>query len=143
MKRKKKKAVKKRRFGRKIVLVLAVIFLPFVLMLLLMAMLISGSQASKNTSSAGVVLDGEYTDHWSTGDPYTHNLFVKRYGITAEQLDGYLDSTGIKYDKLRINGAKLLNWERASGVDVRAIIAMAPLTIILKMVPISLMKLLW
>ena len=30
-----------------------------------------------------------YTDHWSNGDPYTHNLLVHRYGIKAEQLDGF------------------------------------------------------
>ncbi|HEL1604651.1 CHAP domain-containing protein [Streptococcus suis] len=68
---------------------------------------------------------GGYTTNWSTGDPYTHNLFVKRYGITANQLDGFLDSTGIAYDKSRINGRLALEWERSSGVDVRAIIAIA------------------
>ena len=30
-----------------------------------------------------------YADHWSDGDPYTHNLLVHRYGIKAEQLDGF------------------------------------------------------
>ncbi|MGT2712282.1 CHAP domain-containing protein [Streptococcus oriscaviae] len=75
--------------------------------------------------SSGRSDTSEYTNSWSTGDPYTHNLFVKRFGITATQLDGYLASTGIDYDKSRINGRLLLEWERESGVDVRAIVAMA------------------
>lgn len=77
---------------------------------------------TSSSSSGGSTL---YAEHWSTGDPYTHNLFVKRFGITAEQLDGFLDSTGIVYDKSRINGKLLLQWEQASGVDVRAIVAIA------------------
>lgn len=66
-----------------------------------------------------------YAKHWSTGDPYTHNLLTHRYGIKAEQLDGYLKSTGIAYDPKRINGQKLLDWESSSNLDVRAIIAIA------------------
>ena len=42
----------------------------------------NGSPQSQN----GVI----YADHWSDGDPYTHNLLVHRFGITAEQLDGFL-----------------------------------------------------
>ena len=37
-----------------------------------------------------------------------HNLLSHRYGITAEQLDSFLDSTGITYDTGRINGKLLL-----------------------------------
>ena len=50
-----------------------------------------------------------YADHWSDGDPYTHNLLVHRFGITAEQLDGFLDTLGISYDKNRINGKSSSN----------------------------------
>ncbi|MBF0817877.1 CHAP domain-containing protein [Streptococcus acidominimus] len=90
------------------------LFIPILLLVLL------------NTNNHKQGSSGEnYTENWSTGDPYTHNLFVKRYGITAEQLDGYLTSTGITYDSSRINGKRLLEWERMSGVDVRAIVAMA------------------
>ena len=66
-----------------------------------------------------------YVEHWTGDDAYTHNLLSHRYGITAEQLDGYLASTGVTYDKNRINGKKLLEWEEASGLDVRAIVAIA------------------
>ena len=66
-----------------------------------------------------------YADHWSDGDPYTHNLLVHRFGITAEQLDGFLDTLGISYDKNRINGKKLLEWEAKSNLDVRGIVAIA------------------
>lgn len=78
-----------------------------------------------NINNFAPTTTGTYTTNWSTGDPYTHNLFVKRYGITANQLDGFLNSTGIAYDKSRINGRLALEWERSSGVDVRAIIAIA------------------
>lgn len=64
-------------------------------------------------------------DHWSTGDPYTHDLFTKRDGITAEQIDGYLAQSGIQFDKSRVNGKNFLAWQKASGVDVRALIAIA------------------
>ena len=50
-----------------------------------------------------------YADHWSDGDPYTHNLLVHRFGITAEQLDGFLDTLGISHDKNRINGKSSSN----------------------------------
>lgn len=53
-----------------------------------------------------------YVEHWSGKDAYTHNLLSRRYGIKAEQIDGYLKSTGISYDKTRINGEKLLQWEK-------------------------------
>nr|WP_139058247.1 CHAP domain-containing protein [Streptococcus parauberis] len=66
-----------------------------------------------------------YVEHWTGQDAYSHNLLSHRYGITAAQLDGYLKSTGISYDTNRINGAKLLEWEKESGLDVRAIIAIA------------------
>ena len=71
------------------------------------------------------VISVAYVEHWSGSDAYSHNLLSHRYGITAKQLDGFLDSTGIVYDKRRLNGAKLLEWEKESGLDVRAIIAIA------------------
>lgn len=68
-----------------------------------------------------------YVEHWSGQDAYSHYLLSHRYGIKAEQLDGYLKSLGIQYDSNRINGAKLLQWEKDSGLDVRAIVAIAVL----------------
>lgn len=66
-----------------------------------------------------------YVEHWSGDSAYTSNLLAHRYGITAEQLDGYLNSLGVAYDHNRINGKLLLQWQKDSGLDVRAIIAIA------------------
>ncbi|MGT2896029.1 CHAP domain-containing protein [Streptococcus entericus] len=87
--------------------------------------LFMGASSPTSTSSTSAVDGIRYTEHWSDGDPYTHNLLVHRYGITSEQLDGFLDSTGIPYDKSRINGKLLLEWSKQSGLDVRAIVAIA------------------
>lgn len=78
----------------------------------------SGSRPSASAFAA-------YVDHWTGPDAYTHNLLSHRYGIEAEQLDSFLQSTGIAYDSKRINGQKLLAWEKESGLDVRAILAIA------------------
>ena len=82
---------------------------------------IGGSANSSSTTSK----DFKYAEHWSDGDPYTHNLLVHRYGIKAEQLDGFLDTLGISFDRNRINGRKLLEWEAKSNLDVRGIVAIA------------------
>ncbi|HEN2711537.1 TPA: hypothetical protein U4T96_001054 [Streptococcus agalactiae] len=66
-----------------------------------------------------------YVKHWIGNDAYTHNLLSHRYGITAAQLDGFLQSTGITYDSSRIDGQKILDREKSSGLDARAIIAIA------------------
>lgn len=72
-----------------------------------------------------IIVSNQYVDHWSGQDAYTHNLLSKRFGISAEQLDGFLQSTGIDYDSNRFNGENLLKWEKESGLDVRAIVAIA------------------
>lgn len=87
--------------------------------------LYGGDYLLDNTPSDSVINGSAYVEHWTGKDAYTHNILSHRYGIKAEQLDGFLDSTGIKYDKSRINGKKLLEWEKASGLDVRAIVAIA------------------
>lgn len=60
-----------------------------------------------------------YVKHWIGNDAYTHNLLSHRYGITAAQLDGFLQSTGITYDSSRIDGQKILDREKSSGLDAR------------------------
>ncbi|MGV3006974.1 CHAP domain-containing protein [Streptococcus pluranimalium] len=72
-----------------------------------------------------VITGDNYVEHWSGSDAYTHDLLAKRFGISSDQLDGFLKSTGINYDRNRFNGEKLLEWEKSSGLDVRAIIAIA------------------
>ena len=95
---------------------------------LLLVLVIVGAMAGNPDSNTTTEVDGvTYVEHWSNGDAYTHNLLAQRYGIKAEQLDSFLDSTGIHYDKSRINGKKLLEWQAASGLDVRAIVAIAQL----------------
>lgn len=99
---------------------LSFLFFPFLLVLI-----VAGAMGGSSTSSATTVEGVTYVDHWSTDSAYTHNLLAHRYGITADQLDGFLDTLGVDYDKSRINGDKLLEWSQASGLDVRAIVAIA------------------
>lgn len=101
--------------------------LLFVLLAPLLAVLFLfiGASSTIATSSSSTVDGITYVEHWSDGDAYTHNLLIHRYGITEEQLDSFLDSTGIAYDKNRINGKLLLEWSKKSGLDVRAIVAIA------------------
>lgn len=97
------------------------LFLPILIIIILMGAIGGNGTGGFPQSQNGVT----YVDHWSDGDPYTHNLLVHRYGIKAEQLDGFLDTLGISYDKNRINGKKLLEWEAKSNLDVRGIVAIA------------------
>lgn len=97
------------------------LFAPLLIVILIAGAMGGGSTGGSGTSDSHAV----YADHWSDGDPYTHNLLVHRYGITAEQLDGFLNTLGISYNKNRINGQKLLEWESKSNLDVRAIVAIA------------------
>lgn len=102
--------------------ILFLYFLPlFLILFLFLALFSSGNSGSSSYKEDGV----EYVEHWSNGDAYSHDLLKIRYGITAEQIDGYLDSLNISYDKSRINGKLLLEWQKASGLDVRAIVAIA------------------
>lgn len=84
----------------------------------------AGADGDLGGSSGGVEVKTN-PDHWSTGDPYTHDLFTKRDGIKPEQIDGFLEKSGIPYDKSRVNGKNFLAWQKASGVDVRALVAIA------------------
>ncbi len=83
---------------------------------------VSEDQLNPRNSLASTVT---YVEHWSGTNAYTHNLLSHRYGITAEQLDSFLDATGISYNKERINGKLLLKWEAQGGLDVRALVAIA------------------
>ena len=83
-----------------------------------------GADSDMGGNSEGVTTKTN-PDHWSTGDPYSHDLFTKRDGITEEQIDGFIAQTGIPVDKSRVNGKNFLAWQKASGVDVRALVAIA------------------
>lgn len=77
-----------------------------------------------STSSLGTNGQVKYALHWSDGDAYTHNLLVHRYGITAEQIDGFLGTLGVNYDKT-VSMVLLLEWESKSNLDVEAILSIA------------------
>lgn len=99
--------------------------IPLLLPILIVIVIIGAVGGGGTSGSSHPTSKVTYVDHWSDGNPYTHNLLVHRYGIKAEQLDGFLDTLGISYDKNRINGKKLLEWEAKSNLDVRGIIAIA------------------
>ncbi len=111
---------------KKIIKSLLLSFSGFFLTIFLFCIFLLFASNLSSVSRSSETVDGiEYVEHWTTDDPYTHNLLAHRYGITAEQIDGYLATTGINYDKSRINGKLLLTWEKSSGLDVRAIVAIA------------------
>ena len=104
-----------------LILGLLPLLMPILVILILASAMAGGSIGGNSNSQNGVT----YSEHWSDGDAYTHNLLVHRYGIKASQLDGFLKTLGINYDSSRINGTKLLEWEAKSNLDVRAILAIA------------------
>ena len=104
---------------------LIISLLSFLLFPFLLIMIVAGAMGGSSSSGSTMVDGVTYVEHWSTDSAYTHNLLAHRYGITAEQLDGFLDTLGVTYDKSRINGNKLLEWSRSSTLDVRAIVAIA------------------
>jgi beta-N-acetylglucosaminidase len=106
-------------------LVILLVTMIIVLLVFVIVVVGGGAQHQKNVSANTQTPGRNYVEHWTTGEPYTHNLLDHRYGITAVQLDGFLKSTGIPYNSSRINGELLLQWEKDSGLDVRAIIAIA------------------
>ena len=83
--------------------------IPLFLPVLIIIIHYGGCRRWRNKRSPQSQNGAIYVDHWSDGDPYTHNLLVHRFGITAEQLDGFLDTLGISYDKNRINGKSSSN----------------------------------
>lgn len=104
-----------------LILGLLPLLMPILVILILASAMAGGSIGGNSNIQNGVT----YSEHWSDGDAYTHNLLVHRYGIKASQLDGFLKTLGINYDSSRINGTKLLEWEAKSNLDVRAILAIA------------------
>lgn len=116
------------RLARKKIKLVLLLLIPTLMPIFLIGFIfiaVLGSGSGGGTSSLGTNGQVKYALHWSDGDAYTHNLLVHRYGITAEQIDGFLGTLGVNYDKNRINGAKLLEWESKSNLDVRAILSIA------------------
>ncbi len=89
--------------------------LPFVLILLVV-----GGGSTTGGTQEGVI----YVEHWSNGDAYTHHFLHQRYGITSEQIDGFIRSQG--YDPVgRASGKAFLEAQAKSGIDVRVLVAFA------------------
>ena len=105
--------------------ILILSLLSFILFPFLLVMIVAGTLGGSTSSRLSNVDGITYVEHWSTDNAYTHNLLAHRYGITTKQLDGFLDTLGVSYDKSRINGEMLLKWSQSSGLDVRAIVAIA------------------
>ena len=53
------------------------LFFPVFIIIIIMGA-VGGGSTGGSSQSPNVAT---YTDHWSNGDPYTHNLLVHRYGI--------------------------------------------------------------
>lgn len=84
--------------------------------------MLAGSESSAGASEE---LDGVvYVEHWTNGDAYTHNFMHQRYGIKAEQIEGFIRSQG--FDPTgRASGEKFLYYQKISGIDVRVLMAIA------------------
>jgi hypothetical protein len=84
---------------------------------------------SDSDSSASIELPNlfgtVYVEHWLGTDAVHHDFRGIRYGITAEQIDGYLKATGINYNPEVVNGKVFLDMQKESGMDVRMFVAQA------------------
>ncbi|WP_280842405.1 CHAP domain-containing protein [Streptococcus cuniculi] len=65
-----------------------------------------------------------YVAHWTNDSAYTHHFLHQRYGITIEQVEGFIRSQG--YDPVgRASGQAFLEAQEKSGIDVRVLVAFA------------------
>ena len=79
-----------------------------------------------NQDESNSSLDGlEYVKHWSGRDAYTSSLLAQRYGITEQQIDGFIKSQGYEKVDARASGKEFLRLQKISGIDVRALVAFA------------------
>ncbi|GAB2027873.1 CHAP domain-containing protein [Lactovum odontotermitis] len=81
-----------------------------------------GNQAQAASSgSRGIT----YVKHWLGEDAYHSHFLGHRYGITAEQVDGFIASEGYKNLGERASGTAFLQLQAQSGIDVRVLVAFA------------------
>lgn len=67
-----------------------------------------------------------YVKHWSEdGDAYHSDYLAQRYGITAEQIDGFIKSQGFTGLDSRASGTEFLKLQSESNIDVRMLVAFA------------------
>jgi len=78
-----------------------------------------------NSQSSASSEDGVfYVEKWDGPDAYNSSLLAQRYGITAEQIDGFIANEGYKVDS-RATGQEFLRLQSLSGIDVRQLVAFA------------------
>lgn len=95
--------------------------LAFLLVIAIFVVIFS-SVTSSNAPKAS--LDGVfYVEHWDGADAYHSDFLAQRYGITAEQIDGFIASQGFKNLDKRASGEEFLKLQDRSGIDVRALVA--------------------
>lgn len=66
-----------------------------------------------------------YVKHWDGKDAYHSSLLAQRYGITAEQIDGFIKNEGYTSVDSRATGKEFLRLQTLSGIDVRMLVAFA------------------
>lgn len=101
-------------------------FFPFAFIIFLLLMILGTSTTTNsNSDSVQETVNGVvYVKHWTSGDAYSHNFLHQRYGITAEQIDGFIRSQGFTVDS-RASGENFLKYQSISGIDVRVLVAIA------------------
>ena len=107
---------------KKLLLLLALVIFASPLFFILMVVTMLGGQ---NTMAQASEVNGvTYVEHWSGKDAYTHNFLAQRYGITAEQINGFIKSQGYNPTG-RASGESFLKAQTQSGIDVRVLVAFA------------------
>lgn len=89
-----------------------------VLFLIFGILLMSSNQSSADNGSM-------YVKHWDGEDAYHSSLLAQRYGITAEQIDGFIKNEGYTNVDSRATGKEFLRLQSISGIDVRMLVAFA------------------
>lgn len=112
------KAVSSLTSGNPIVWIGAGIFVVLIMFIGMIAML--SSQDTTSSDSQGAM----YVEHWDGKDAYHSSFLAQRYGITAEQIDGFIKSEGFTVDQ-RATGKEFLRLQALSGIDVRMLVAFA------------------
>lgn len=101
---------------------LAFLLLPILIVLALFSAF--GGQSSGGDSAA--VRGVRYVKHWSGDSAYSHHFLAQRYGITIEQIEGFIRSQGFE-PVGRASGQAFLEAQASSGIDVRVLVAFAQL----------------
>lgn len=98
----------------------SVLFAPVVIILLMFSAF-GGKEGGAGTSSVRGV---HYVKHWSGDSAYSHHFLAQRYGITIEQIEGFIRSQGFEPTG-RSSGQAFLEAQASSGIDVRVLVAFA------------------